>query len=60
MNIDKKIKIKWTFRNVERMHKWLNLKSDFQGFLIKNNKRCGYKTTKPGFITFHLSGELIK
>ncbi len=55
MNITRKIKVRWTVKNVDRIHRWLNLTSDFQGFLIKDNKRVGYKTCKPGYITFHLS-----
>ncbi len=25
------IKVRWTFRNIERIHKWLKIKSDMNG-----------------------------
>lgn len=43
MNIERKIKVKWTLRNVQRMHRWLKLTSDFKGWFEQNGKRRGYK-----------------
>ena len=52
MNIERKITMKWTEHNVNRMHKWLKLSSDFKGWFSQNGKRRGYKICKPGIMTF--------
>lgn len=52
MNIERKIKMKWTQRNVDRMHRWFKLSSDFQGWFKQNDKRRGYKIGEGRYITF--------
>ena len=52
MNITRKIKMRWTARNVERIHKWLKINSDFRGWFERDGKRIGYKLCGNGYITF--------
>ena len=52
MNIERKITMKWTERNVERMHRWLRLSSDFKGWFEQGGKRRGYKLCTSKHITF--------
>ena len=54
MNIERKIVMRWTQRNVDRIHKWLKLSSDFKGWFNQNGKRRGYKICNSGnmYITF--------
>jgi hypothetical protein len=39
------LEMKWTSRNVNRVHKWLNLQSDMSGRLYRNREYVGYKQT---------------
>jgi hypothetical protein len=39
----RKLKVKWTQRNIDRVHKWLGIKSDWYGNFQRDNKTIGYK-----------------
>ncbi len=52
MNIERKITMRHTQRNIERIHKWLKIKSDFKGFFSRDNTRLGYKICGIKTITF--------
>ena len=56
MNIKRKVRMKWTQRNVDRMHRWFNLSSDFQGWFSRNGQRIGYKICSVKQITFVFCG----
>lgn len=58
MNIKCKIRMKWTQRNVNRMHRWFKLSSDFQGWFKRNGERLGYKYISGDnqYITFVFCG----
>ena len=52
MITERKITMKWTQRNINRIHKWLKIKSDFKGFFSRDNFRMGYKICGINIITF--------
>ena len=39
----RKLKVKWNQRNIDRVHKWLGIKSDWYGNFQRDNKTIGYK-----------------
>lgn len=40
------IKFVWTQRNLFRALKWLRLECDYQGFLLRDGVRVGYKSAQ--------------
>ncbi len=52
MNIERKIKVPFSIRNIERMYRWLKLTPDFNGWFERDGKRVGYKMFGRGSIIF--------
>ena len=48
MEKEKKITCKWTQRNIQRLHKWLNIDSHWNGLFSRNGKVIGYKQANKG------------
>jgi hypothetical protein len=44
----RQLRIPWTARNMDRVTKWLRLSYDWQGFILRDGQRIGYKTARDG------------
>jgi len=54
----RRIKIRWNDqRNIRRVNRWLNLQSDFCGFLYRRGALVGYKTNSTSHIIFNFFWE---
>lgn len=51
----RKLKVKWTQRNIDRVHKFLKIDSDWYGNFKRNGQVIGYKIVSPcnQYMTFN-------